>query len=63
VPDATLVDDAVAFATQAAELPRDLARSIKATLREAPWQPNFATALETELIRQRASFTQRTPDP
>ena len=38
---------------QAAELPRDLARSIKATLREAPWQPE---------LRHRARDRARSPD-
>ena len=51
-----LVDEAVAFAARAAEVPRELARSIKQTLRDVPWQPDFAAALETELERQRRSF-------
>lgn len=56
VPDDALLADAVALAARAAEIPRPLARSVKETLRDAPWQPDFATALETELVRQRRSF-------
>jgi enoyl-CoA hydratase len=56
VDDDSLVDEAVALAAQAAEVPRELARSVKQTLHEVPWQPDFATALETELERQRRSF-------
>ena len=59
VPDADLVDDAVAFAAQAAAVPRTLSRGIKASLGETPWQPDFEAAVETELIRQRTSFEQR----
>ena len=56
VDDDALLDEAVALAARAAEVPRELARSIKQTLREVPWQPDFATALETELERQQRSF-------
>ncbi len=56
VPDAELLDEAVALAARAAEVPRSLARSVKQTLREVPWQPDLETALETELERQRRSF-------
>ena len=56
VDDDVLVDEAVALAARAAEVPRELARSVKQTLHEVPWQPDFATALETELERQRRSF-------
>jgi enoyl-CoA hydratase len=59
VPDDALLDEAVALAARAAEVHRPLARSVKQTLREVPWQPDFATALETELERQRRSFEQR----
>ena len=61
VADDALVDDAVALAVRAAEVPRALARSVKRTLRDVPWQPDFATALETELERQRRSFESRSP--
>jgi enoyl-CoA hydratase len=56
VADAELFDVTVALAARAAEVPRALARSIKQTLREVPWQPDLDTALETELERQRRSF-------
>ncbi len=61
VPDDVLVDEAVAFAAQAASTSRDLSRAIKASLGEAPWQPDFDAAIETELTRQRRSFEQRDP--
>lgn len=56
VPDAELLDAAVELANRATEVPRELARSIKQTLREVPWQPDLDAALETELERQRRSF-------
>jgi enoyl-CoA hydratase len=56
VDDDALLDEAVAFAARAVEVPRELARSVKQTLREVPWQPDFATALGTELERQQRSF-------
>lgn len=59
VPDDALVDEAVAFAAQAAAVPQALSRGIKASLGEAPWQPDFEAAVETELTRQRKSFEQR----
>ena len=33
-------------------------RSVKATLREAPWQPDFESAVQTELGRQKTTFAQ-----
>jgi enoyl-CoA hydratase len=59
VPDDSLLDEAVALATTAAALPRELARAVKSTLREVPWQPDFEAAVATELERQRRSFRQR----
>ena len=56
VADAELLDAAVAFAKPAAETPRDLARSVKRSLVEAPWQPDFAAAVAVELERQAESF-------
>jgi enoyl-CoA hydratase len=56
VADAELLDAAVAFAEPAAATPRDLARSVKASLVEAPWQPDFASAVAIELERQAESF-------
>lgn len=58
VPDDRLIDDAVELATNAAALPRDLAAAVKATLREAPWQPDFESAVQTELTRQKHTFAQ-----
>jgi enoyl-CoA hydratase len=56
VPDAELLDDARALATRAASLPRDLLRSVKASLVESPWRPDFASAVAVELDRQQESF-------
>jgi enoyl-CoA hydratase len=56
VPDDETLDTAVTLAARAAETPRDLLRSVKATLREAPWVPDFATAVAVELERQADSF-------
>jgi len=58
VPDTELVDEAVALASRAAEAPREVVKAAKATLREAPWQPDFDAAVATELERQRRSFEQ-----
>jgi enoyl-CoA hydratase len=58
VDDDALVDDAVALAERAAEAPRAVATKVKATLREAPWQPDFDAAVSTELERQVWSFEQ-----
>lgn len=55
VPDDAVVDAAVAFATPAAALPRELARSVKASLREAP-RLDFSAAVSLELERQAASL-------
>lgn len=56
IPDAQLLDDAVTLARRAASAPRDLLRSVKASLVESPWQPDFATAVASELDRQQESF-------
>jgi enoyl-CoA hydratase len=58
VPDAELVDRATAFAARAAEAPRELATRVKATLRNARWQPSFDAALRAELQQQVWSLTQ-----
>jgi enoyl-CoA hydratase len=58
VDDDALLDDAVAFAAQAAELAPDLAASVKSTLREAPWHADFEAAVQVELARQRKTFEQ-----
>lgn len=56
VPDDALLDEAFALAARVAELPRDLAIAIKQSLREMPWQPDFESAVQTELDRQQRSF-------
>jgi enoyl-CoA hydratase len=58
VPQDALLDTAVAFAARAAAIPRDLVAQVKATLRDAPWQPDFEAAVRTELERQAWSFAQ-----
>ncbi|MGQ0803553.1 MAG: enoyl-CoA hydratase [Actinomycetota bacterium] len=58
VDDDQLVDDAVALAERAADAPRELVAKVKATLRQAPWQPDFDAAVATELERQLWSFGQ-----
>lgn len=58
VGDDTLLDEAVALAARAAEAPREVATRVKATLRQAPWQPDFEAAVTTELERQVWSFEQ-----
>jgi hypothetical protein len=54
-PDA-LVDTAVEMAARAASVPRELMAKVKATLQEAPWQPDFDAAITVELDRQAWSF-------
>jgi enoyl-CoA hydratase len=58
VSDAELLDVAVAMAARAASIPRDLAMKVEQTLRDAPWQPDFESAVTTELDRQAWSFAQ-----
>ena len=55
VPDAELLDAAVAFAAPAGALPRALTPSVKASLRETPGLA-FETAVTVELERQAASL-------
>jgi len=55
VPDAEVLDAAVAFAGPVAALPRALARSVKASLRETP-ALDFDAAVTLELERQAASL-------
>jgi enoyl-CoA hydratase len=56
-PDA-LLDTAVEMAARAASVPRALMAKVKATLQEAPWQPDFDAAISVELDRQAWSFAQ-----
>jgi enoyl-CoA hydratase len=58
VADDELLDNAVELAARAATVPRELARKIKATLRETPWMTGHDDAVATELDRQRWSFEQ-----
>ena len=55
-PDDELLDAAVALAAKAAEVPKELAALTIATLREAPWQPDFDAAVRTEVGRQAHSL-------
>ncbi len=55
VADDELLDAARALAARAAEVPRDLLRAIKTSLREAPGQLDFDAAVTTELERQAES--------
>jgi enoyl-CoA hydratase len=57
-PDDQLVDEAVAFAAGAAAIPRELSAAAGATLREAPWQPDFDAVVATEVTRQAWSLGQ-----
>jgi enoyl-CoA hydratase len=58
VPDDALVDEAVALAGRAAEVPRELVARVKATLGRLPWLASFDDAVATELESQAWSFTQ-----
>ena len=58
VADDELLDTAVEYAVGAAKVERELARAIKATMREVPWLTSYDQAVETELARQRWSFEQ-----
>ena len=42
----------------AAPVHRELSAAAKATLREAPWQPDFDAAVDTEITRQSWSLGQ-----
>ncbi len=55
-PDDELLDAAVEFAARAAEVPKELVAMTIATLREAPWQPDFDAAVATEVGRQARSL-------
>lgn len=55
-PDADLLEAAVALASRAASLPKDLTARAKETLRRAPWQPSFDEAVALEVEHQTWSF-------
>ena len=57
-PDAELTERAIAFAAGAAGVPRELSALAGATLREAPWQPDFDAAVAVEIARQSWSLGQ-----
>jgi enoyl-CoA hydratase len=57
-PDAELIERAIAFAAGAAAVPRELSAMAVATLREAPWQPDFDAAVAVEITRQTWSLGQ-----
>jgi enoyl-CoA hydratase len=58
VDDDRVVEDAVELAARAAEAPPEVTARVKASLREAPWQPDFDAAVTTELERQLWTFEQ-----
>jgi enoyl-CoA hydratase len=57
-PDDELLDAARALAARATRAPMGLLDMVKATLRQAPWQPNFEEAVATEVSRQAWSLGQ-----
>ena len=57
-PDAELLDASVEFAAGAARAPVELVARTKATLRRAPFQPDFETALADEVTAQAWSLGQ-----
>ncbi len=54
----SLISSAIELAARAAHAPKPLSLRVKNTLRAAAWQPNFDTAVRTELDHQTWSFTQ-----
>jgi enoyl-CoA hydratase len=57
-PDGELLDAARALAERAARAPVALLARVKSTLRQAPWQPDFETAIATEVGHQAWSLGQ-----
>jgi len=58
VDETELLDEATRLAARAADLPRELARQVKASLRETPRLPSLDDAVALELDRQRWSIEQ-----
>src|SRR5262249_3523261 len=58
VDDPDLLDEATRLAGRAADLPRELARRVKASLRETPRLASLDDAVAVELERQRWSLEQ-----
>ncbi len=61
VPEDELLNTAIDLAAKAAEIPRELARSIKQTLKDAPWLPDLTSAVAVEWERQQKSLAERDP--
>src|SRR5258706_1275936 len=57
-PDDELLDAARTLAARATRAPVGLLDVVKATLRQAPWQPDFEAAIATEVSRQAWSLGQ-----
>ena len=57
-PDGEMLDAALALASRAGDVPKELAERAKDTLRRAAWQPDFESAVRTELEHQTWSFGQ-----
>jgi enoyl-CoA hydratase len=57
-PDEELLGAAIGLAQGAARAPVPLLGRTKATLRQAPWQPDFDTAVATEVTHQAWSLAQ-----
>jgi enoyl-CoA hydratase len=58
VPDADLIERAVTFAATAAAVPKPLAARAKESLKSAPWQPDFDSAVAFEVRHQAWSLGQ-----
>jgi enoyl-CoA hydratase len=57
-PDDELLGAARTLAARATRAPMGLLDAVKATLRQAPWQPDFEAAISTEVTRQAWSLGQ-----
>ena len=57
-PDDELIEQAISFAARAATVPRELSGAANATLHEAPFQPDFDSAVASEVTRQAWSLGQ-----
>jgi enoyl-CoA hydratase len=55
---AALLDAAIALGARAASAPKPLVARTKASLRRVPWQPDFETAVRTELDAQTWSLSE-----
>jgi enoyl-CoA hydratase len=57
-PDDELIAKAIELAARGASVPKELSAAARATLHEVPWQPDFDTAVATEITRQSWSLGQ-----